>query len=1062
MYKKSLFFLLSFIIPIFIIPISLEAQHFPFNVYTTQDGLPVSQVWTVHQASNGYIWIGSYGGGVTRFDGYNFETFMRRHGLAHNMVHTIYEDSIGRLWFGTLGGGICYWDGREFVTFNKDNGLPGNTALSICEDREGTIWIGLSEKGLACWDGKTFRSVTPDPDQNISIFSVQSLCLDKDQRLWVGANSGLYLYDDGRFYDYTDSLSYPPDVPRKTVIHLYQDRSGKMWVCTWSHGIHIFDGNDFYQLPYLDTLKGNVVWQILEDSSGSFWFASDDLYYYDGENLNRFSHKQGLAEGVVRGLIEDHEGNIWIASYGGGLTKKGRMLFVSYTEEDNLVDKNITAICEFDSGAYLFGTANSGIIGMLQNDASQLNPHISCIKKDDTGDIWIGTRGGGIGVIKENKLTDILNSEHGFLSNYVNEIFIDWDGMIWVATEEGLYYVDPTTYEAERITDLMSINDVIRDDEGRLWVGCSRGLAIVDEEDKTYQLFSTADGLSDDYITCLEIDKDGNLWIGSSYGVSFYHNGTFSVPESLIDPLYGKISFIQFSWDGNIWFGASHGVYRYQPDKEKLIHYTTHSGLAGDETNPGAVYIDSEGYPWFGTTQGVSCFNIESDKKNALPSPPVYIENFQVFGRDYFHPRASSQSLAIRSRIKSRSATQDAVFFEKAGANITKDHHQILDHTQHYCAFEFIGLCYSNPNSIFYQYRLKGLNDEWITTRHQYVAYSNLAPNSYTFQVKAANSDDVWSEEPAQFSFTIKAPWWKMIWFRFVLISLVVVGAPTFYLYQIQRIKTKNAMELEREKDNLEKRRLKEELDRARVVQTSMLPTEDPVVPGFDIAGMSRPATEVGGDYYDFVWQKSGRSPQSRDQAPPLHIIIGDVAGHGMSSGLIVSMCKSCVYMYNQVKKKPEPALALQELNKMIIRTSKERLLMTCVYARLDINNRDILFSSAGHPFPFHYKAAEDRIDEIELCSFPLGVPEAEFQQKKIHLNCNDVILFYTDGIVEHFNPKREMFGFDRLERGLKENAHLSAATLRDRLLEAVEEFSEGNPQDDDITLVVIKVKREK
>ncbi|MCP4707797.1 MAG: hypothetical protein GY869_04160, partial [Planctomycetes bacterium] len=434
------------------------------------------------------------------------------------------------------------------------------SVLSICEDRQGKLWVGLSGNGLAYWDGNRFSSLIP-PD-SITIKSVQSLCEDDLGRLWIGANSGLYRYDGQQFHDYTDSLKLGNSNSPKTILDIYRDRSDRLWICCWDQGIWILEGTEFRQLPELAGLKGKLIWRVFQDRMGNFWFAADDLYKLEDGQLRVFTSKQGLAKGNARSVTEDNEGNIWIASYGGGISKLGRMLFVSYNEDDNLVEKSISAICEGDDGAYWFGTTNSGVAyGVSGAKLPGLNPRIKCIKKDKKGDIWVGTRGGGVSLVKRNIVQTTLTTYDGLLSNNINDVFIESDSTVWIATDEGLYRVNSLTLGIHRLTDLNTVTAIERDRKDRLWVGSYIGLALV--KGNGYSLYTKADGLNDNYITCLEADDNGNLWIGTSSGANYYNGLTFSTPQLLASQLQGQINFILQDRQGCTWFGTTHGVFRY-------------------------------------------------------------------------------------------------------------------------------------------------------------------------------------------------------------------------------------------------------------------------------------------------------------------------------------------------------------------------------------------------------------------------------------------------------------------------------------------------------------------
>ncbi|MEA2063899.1 MAG: SpoIIE family protein phosphatase [Gemmatimonadota bacterium] len=243
-----------------------------------------------------------------------------------------------------------------------------------------------------------------------------------------------------------------------------------------------------------------------------------------------------------------------------------------------------------------------------------------------------------------------------------------------------------------------------------------------------------------------------------------------------------------------------------------------------------------------------------------------------------------------------------------------------------------------------------------------------------------------------------------------------------------------------------EKERMKQELETARHMQMSILPARKPQVPGLDFYAFLTPATEVGGDYFDY------RLIDERT----FMFLVGDVSGHGISAGTLVSMSKSCIY--NQVKTSYEVDKVMAAMNDMVHGAMAERLLMTFCYTIFDLEKRTIRYSIAGHPFPYHYHAASGQMDELELSAYPLGVTSrARYSQAETPYSPGDVLVFYSDGLPEGADPEGEQLGFERFEEMILNNKHLSAEQINSNIIKEFRTFARGAPQDDDITLVVIK-----
>ncbi len=237
--------------------------------------------------------------------------------------------------------------------------------------------------------------------------------------------------------------------------------------------------------------------------------------------------------------------------------------------------------------------------------------------------------------------------------------------------------------------------------------------------------------------------------------------------------------------------------------------------------------------------------------------------------------------------------------------------------------------------------------------------------------------------------------------------------------------------------------RMRDELQLAREVQLSMLPDAPPRVPWLDIAASSMPASEVGGDYYDYF--------QVGDS---IAVVCGDVAGHGLASGIVLATLRSGFTLLRDSLS--DPAAVLERLHDLIAHTSRRRMLATAAVVLLDPMARRARIASAGHP-PIVF-ATDGSVRSIELFAPPLGVRlPVRIAQSEVPFAAGDAFVMHSDGIYETRNGLGETYGLERLERVVAQTAG-SATELRDAILQDVEKFRGAAAQDDDITIVVLKV----
>jgi len=240
--------------------------------------------------------------------------------------------------------------------------------------------------------------------------------------------------------------------------------------------------------------------------------------------------------------------------------------------------------------------------------------------------------------------------------------------------------------------------------------------------------------------------------------------------------------------------------------------------------------------------------------------------------------------------------------------------------------------------------------------------------------------------------------------------------------------------------------RMKQELEYAREIQLSMLPRQAPLLDWLDVAALSLPATEVGGDYYDYFDFGPNR----------VAMVVGDVTGHGVASGLVLSGVRSSLNLLRD--EMDRPSAVLDRVNLMLKRTSAPRMHMTLALVVFDRSECAITVATAGHP-PVLVRRANGEVEEVGSGSFPLGAIEsARYGEDRINLTPGDILLLYSDGLVETINPADDQYGWGRLKEILRGLDGIPTANeIRDLILREVWDFKGEAEQMDDVTMVVVR-----
>ncbi|MBM4338425.1 MAG: GAF domain-containing protein [Deltaproteobacteria bacterium] len=253
--------------------------------------------------------------------------------------------------------------------------------------------------------------------------------------------------------------------------------------------------------------------------------------------------------------------------------------------------------------------------------------------------------------------------------------------------------------------------------------------------------------------------------------------------------------------------------------------------------------------------------------------------------------------------------------------------------------------------------------------------------------------------------------------------------------------------------ENIQKSRMEEELKIAHDIQLSMLPDKAPVVEGLSIVARSIPAREVGGDFYDFI-------EITDDGSKRLGIVVGDVSGKAVSGALVMAASRSIFRVLTETHQSVEDVM--NRGNARLHRDVKKGMFVALLYAVLDPKERTLTFSNAGQVQPILFSAEKSKAEYVETEGdrFPLGiVKKCHYEATRVTVSKGDILVFYTDGIVEAVNEKGELYGFERFLASIEEGRNWGADKLLEKLLQDVMQFVGKTEQHDDLTAVVVKVE---
>ncbi len=364
-----------------------------------------------------------------------------------------------------------------------------------------------------------------------------------------------------------------------------------------------------------------------------------------------------------------------------------------------------------------------------------------------------------------------------------------------------------------------------------------------------------------------------------------------------------------------------------------------------------------------------------------------------------------------------------------------------LPYSQNSFIFNYAALNFKDPKQTTYEHFLEGFDKGWSKASNlPFAEYQNLPFGKYTFKVRGITSNGAKTNE-ASYSFQVNPPIWRTWWAYLcyvIAFGLALVGIRKFELERRKENENKKFLQLENDRKT-------KELDEAKQLQLSMLPKQLPSVPHLDIAVFMKTATEVGGDYYDFHVHMDGT----------LTVILGDATGHGMMSGMMVSIMKS-LFMSDRTNKELKPFF--ENANEAIKDMQLGRLMMalTCV----QISNNKIITTNAGMPPLFIYRNNSQTIEEVVINNLPLGAMKGIiYDIKEIKIERGDTLLLMSDGFAELKNQNQEMYGYKRARNSFEESAKREPEEIITFLRAEARCWTNDKEPDDDVTFVVIKIK---
>ena len=844
------------IVTFFLLKTQANCQEFSndLNFVNIEDGISKTAISTIIQDHYGFIWIGTNGTGIYRYDGIEYTSYKHNANdsisISSSMIFCTYLDKSNRLWVGTESGLNVY--DRENDRFRKicltdrtKDDCDWDMAVSgIVQDSDGILFVSVFEKGLfklriADQYVEEVPSIGFGKSLNSELFKINTLEVDRDGRVYAGTNKGLMEYDPitktlrpSMFLSGKDSESL-----QESIQSLEITENNDIWVGSSSSGLYQIDREDEEHIQIIKipiTQKRILSLITLPDETLLCGTENDGIFHVDedGRVLKNYvfdkMNKNSIRSNSIWSLFLDNNDRIWMGYYNRGI---------------GLYDKLYDKFKHIES---------------LPNNPNSLQVStVTGIIQDQSDNLWISMDGGGIDIYDPDtskfKHINTKNSNYsGLVSDDIQTIFIDSRQNLWAGSwSKGIFFLKKGTtnfvnFTTENTNGELLSNSVLsfaEDTKGRIWIGTFfGGLLSYDydkdkiEHHKSNQFLQY--NIHKSFIRKVLVDHNDNIWVGTTTGlfkIKEEEQNNWSI-VSVRDKLPHRyktslnanhILSIYQSSDKKLWFGTrGEGLCQYNPDQNIFTWFNQEKGL--QEENVSAIIESIEGDIWISGNKGLHKIDRNSDTivnyniNDGLLSNDfnfnvvhrdskgnLYFGNYN--GIDYFNPK----NLKTNRSKPNLHLTGFKLFNKNVLPNnedsplkkvIAETDSISLSHKQSVFTIEYTGINYTRPEKNQYAYYLEGLEDTWnYVGNTRSATYTNLDHGNYTFKLKAANNDGVWNDTPLTLKLTILPPWWKTNWAILSYIILFLLGIYLLNKLTQDRIKEKQLIENEREK------RLKEE-----------------------------------------------------------------------------------------------------------------------------------------------------------------------------------------------------------------------------------------------------------
>jgi signal transduction histidine kinase/ligand-binding sensor domain-containing protein/DNA-binding response OmpR family regulator len=800
-------------------------------------------VSAIVQDPHGFMWIGTNGAGLYKYDGVNYISYeydwKKSNSINSNLIYTIYVDTHNRIWVGT-DEGLCLYN-RNFdkffsINLKKAFGTRQKSAISvksIIEDNSGNLLLGTYGNGLLILKLKTLEVTSVKSDLNFNNdYLINCFAKSKKGEIYLGTSFGLKEFDakTNKVNQVVLNSNNSKKIIPQSIESLLIDKNDDVWLGTIFDGLIKISRIDNLLIMNSFSISNKRIMSMIDIGNNTIFCATENdgliLIDNNGNLLKKYVNSKfdsnSLSSNSIWSLYLDKDNRVWLGYYNKGvgvldkLYKKFNVIESLVSNANSLQTSSVTGIVKDNKGKLWISMDGGGvdIYDSINKDFKHINSfdkkHYSGINTNDIQtvfidskqNIWLGSWNGGIYFLKSGTKNFInFNSTNtkGLYSNRILSFSEDSKGIIWIGTFlKGLHYYDPRKNEfqwcnskpfLDHFLNISNIRKVLVDSDDTVWVGTTNGLyKVITNKDMTFSVFSMKDKMSKNSkehksihsILSLYESKNKTIWIGTDGAGLFSYNQNNK----------------QYKWYNNINGLNEKSVSSIIEYKDESIWISGRYGITKLELglNKATNFTTEDGLL-------VNDFNYNSVLKDG---DNLYFGSYE--GINYFNPNQISKTekepLLYLSDFKLFNKSVSPNDKKSPLSKVISETNSItLNHAQSVFSIEYVGINYTYPGKNEYAYYLEGFENNWNYVGNKRSAtYTNLESGDYVFKVKSSDRGGYWNKKPLELYIKILPPWWKTNLAYFSYLFLLIFSVIYLNRFYQNRFKEKQSIKFEREK----------------------------------------------------------------------------------------------------------------------------------------------------------------------------------------------------------------------------------------------------------------------